>query len=177
MNYQASHDQEKAMPSEALRLRQGLLSQHIRNLSLPHSQPALYDTLNILLSTAVPLRQDMEESLDQLKEAFLNVVHDTLREGGVDLQYRLVLGFSEGRLAVVDRDHPQVAFIDALLAQTPMLASVLRQIATDTLMLRSLSVLDQAYTLTQNDEVARRDPEVENYQVCLKGPLSHFYYS
>ena len=176
MNYQASQDKEYAMPSEAVRLRQGLLSKYIHNLSLPHSQPALYDTLHILLSTAVPLRQDMEESLDQLKEAFLEVAYEVLREGGVDLQDRLVIGFVEGKLGVIDRAHPQAAHIDALLARTPMLTTVLRQIAADTLMLRSLDALDQAFAQCRGDE-AGNDAMLDTYQVCLKGPLSHFYYA
>ena len=176
MNYQARHDAERAMPPETLRLRQGLLGKHIRNLSLPHSQPALYDSLHSLLSTAVPLRQDMEESLDQLKEAFLDVVYEVLREGGIDLQERLVLGFVDAKLEVVERSHPQAALIDTLLDRAPMLATVLRQIAADTLMLRSLNSLDQAFALHQNEDKAHTDAMLETYQVCLKGPLSHFYY-
>ena len=166
------------MPSETLRLRQGLLGEHIRNLSLPHSQPLLYDSLHTLLSTTVPLRQDMEESLDQLKEAFLNVVYEVLREGGIDVQQRLVLGFANAKLEVVERSHPQAALIDALLDRTPMLATVLRQIAADTLMLRSLNTLDHAFTLCRNENQGHGDNAVlDTYQVCLKGALSHFYYA
>jgi len=177
VSYQANHDSGNAMSSETLRLRQGLLGKHIRNLSLPHSQPALYDSLHMLLSTAVPLRQDMEESLDQLKEAFLDVVYEVLREGGIDLQERLVLGFVNAKLEVVEYSHPQAALINTLLDRSPMLTTVLRQIAADTLMLRSLNTLDQAFTLCRDEAQACNDAMLETYQVCLKGPLSHFYYA
>ena len=177
VSYMARHDTGNAMPSEATQLRHGLLGKHIRNLSLPHSHPALYDSLHILLNKVVPLRQDMEESLDQLKEAFLGVVYEVLREGGIDLQERLVLGFVEARLGVVERSHPQAALIDVLLDRTPMLTTVLRQIAADTLMLRSLNALDHAFTLCQGEAQAHNDAVLETYQVCLKGPLSHFYYA
>jgi len=177
VNYQARHDAENAMPPEELRLRQGLLGKHIRNLYLPYSQPALYDSLHIVLNTAVPMRQDMEESLDQLKEAFLDVVYEMLREGGIDLQERLMLGFVDAKLEVIDRSHPQAALIDALLDRTPMLTTVLRQIAADTLILRGLNTLDQAFALCRNENQAHDDAVLETYQVCLKGPLSHFYYA
>ena len=144
---------------------------------MPHSQPTLYSRLHDLLSTAAPLRQDMEDSLDQLKEAFLDVVYEVLREGGISLQERLVLGFVDSRLEAVERSHPQAALINALLDRTPMLATVLRQIAADTLMLRSLDNLDQAFALCRNEERIKAEALLESYQVCLKGPLSHFYYA
>ena len=168
---------EEPLSAESVRVRHVLLSKHIRDLSLPHSQPALYDTLNVLLSAANPLRQDMEESLDQLKEAFLNVAHEVLHEGKINMQERLVLGLAGDVLRVVDRSHPQAEEVDALLSGTPMLAAVLRQIAADTLMLRSLNALDQAFALCRKAGKISLDDEVESYQVCLKGELSHFYYA
>jgi hypothetical protein len=177
VNHQASHDVENAMPPEALRLRQGLLGNHIRNLSLPNNQPTLCDSLHMLLNTALPLRQDMEESLDRLKEAFLDVLHEVLREGGINMQERLVIGFVDTRLGVIDRSHPQATLIDILLDHEPMLTPVLRQIAADTLMLHSLSALDQAFALCRNADESRDDAVLETYQVCLKGELSHFYYA
>ena len=163
--------------SDSTRLRQVLLNKHIRNLSLPHSQPALYDTLNVLLNAADPLRQDMEESLDQLKEAFLNVLYEVLEEGSVDTNHRLVIGLGDETLRVMDATHPQAETVSALLATVPMLAVVLRQIAADTLMLRSLNALGQAFALCRDVSKSSQDEDVESYQVCLKGPLSHFYYA
>ncbi len=163
--------------AESIRVRQVLLNKHIRNLSLPHSQPALYGTLSVLLNAADPLRQDMEESLDQLKEAFLSVMYEILAEADIDMQERLVLGLGGEVLRVMDRAHPQADEVDALLADTPMLATVLRQIAADTLMLRSLNALGQAFALCREAVRPDQDEEVESYQVCLKGQLSHFYYA
>lgn len=177
MNQQTKQDSEYTTPSQATRLRQGLLGQHIRNLSLSHNQPALYDTLNTLLSTAVPLRQDMEESLDQLKEAFLETLYDILAEGGIDLQERLVIGFCEGGLGVADRAHPHAGKVDKLLSRAPMLTAALRQIAADALMLRSLDALHQAFSLCRIERDALYDALIESYQVCIKGELSHFYYT
>jgi hypothetical protein len=116
----------------------------------------------------------MEEHLDRLKEAFLETLSALLRQDRIDLNDRLLIGFHDGVLRVVDPAHPQTPRVNALLDRTPLLAGLLRRIAADTLLLHGLDVLGQAVSLERD---LAREYMLETYQVCLKGSLSHFYYA
>lgn len=152
------------------------LDGYMHNLPLSHRQTSLCDTLSIFLHTAAPLREEMEESVDRLKEAFLNILHEVMSKKGIDLQERLALGLDGNILRLIDASHSRADDVEAVLSDMPKLAEILRQIAADTLVLRSLDTLEQAFGLCVAGGRGRHGELVENYQVCLKGDLSHFYY-
>jgi hypothetical protein len=174
VNQQIRQDSEAAKRSEVQQLPHLVCGEQGRNSAVPNHADAC-DRLYVLLSQAVPLRGEMEERLDRLKEAFLETLSGLLQQEGIDLKDRLLIGFHGGVLRVADLQHPQAARINALLDRTPILAGLLRRIAMDTLLLHGLDVLDQAVSLEQQN--IAREGMLETYQVCLKGSLSHFYYA
>ncbi len=131
--------------------------------SLEHAQPDLLNSLTRLAAEAEPLLSDMEDTLDALKEMFLEMLRARLTEVGVNVEEtRLVVGLdAAGRFGVPDRTGASGEALDAALTATPELEAVLREIAAP-----------GAASADRDAGEARAYP----YHVCLRGALSHFYF-
>jgi len=85
--------------------------------SLEHAQPDLLNSLTRLAAEAEPLLSDMEDTLDALKEMFLEMLRARLTEVGVNVEEtRLVVGLdAAGRFGVPDRTGASGEALDAAL--------------------------------------------------------------
>ena len=153
--------------------------------SLEHAQPDLLNSLTRLAAEAEPLLSDMEDTLDALKEMFLERLRARLTEVGVNVEEtRLVVGLdAAGRFGVPDRTGASGEALDAALTATPELEAVLREIARQSLLLRGLQDIGAAVTqggpAAPGAASADRDAgeaRAYPYHVCLRGALSHFYF-
>ena len=150
--------------------------------SLEHAQPDLLNSLTRLAAEAEPLLSDMEDTLDALKEMFLEMLRARLTEVGEET--RLVVGLdAAGRFGVPDRTGASGEALDAALTATPELEAVLREIARQSLLLRGLQDIGAAVTqggpAAPGAASADRDAgeaRAYPYHVCLRGALSHFYF-
>ena len=153
----------------------------VREVTLECAQPNLLKSLTSLVHQAGPLLPGMEDALDSLKEAFLELLRVKLEENDVSLDARLVLGLdTSGRFGVIDAGHPQYEALQSLLGETPELEAAMREIARQSLLLRGLQ--DIGYVVGCEGECPADALDLTSlgqdtsYHVCLKGALSHFYF-
>lgn len=155
------------------------LTEIMRETIPERHQPLFLKRIAELLHCAEPILPEMEDALDNLKEAFLALLRLRLAEVGIDTDTRLVLGLDrDGRLEVVDAAHPRADELGALLGHTPELEDAMREIARRTTLLRGLQDIGNAVSETSEepDEPCHPVRTGGPYHVCLRGALSHFYF-
>ncbi len=145
-----------------------------KSLAIPNAQPELYAFLNNLVNVADPAMQEMEDNLDKLKVAFMESVYEICEQEKIDIHKRIIMGFdATGNLILLD-SHPQAEQINDILANTQKLCYALKQIAVDSYLLQSIQGIGK---ILNNEIKDGSKVLVQNYQVCFKGELSHFYYA
>lgn len=120
----------------------------------------------------------LEDHLGQMKTTFLQQIHELLQTHTISLDSRLVLGFNEHQqLCLCDETHPDYKRINALLVQQKNLGQFLSRIASESVLFDSLQHLQTMFHHHRKLFEEGEQSPFENYRVCLKGALSHFYFS
>ncbi len=145
---------------------------------LPKNYTDFSRLLQSLCEQSATVLPAIEEHIDALKETYIAALHSLLQEHGVSPEKRLVIGLDANRqLYTCNTEHPEREHIDALLAQQQGLALALYRIASESMLFDSLSHLAQLFAYYASEANTYEFSAPEAYRVCLKGPLSHFYFS
>lgn len=138
---------------------------------------AFLSTLETFVRSVNPVLADMEEQLETLKERMLVLLRQTLQAMPVDLENRVVIELDEsGRLHLTQpADVPSqvMAQHDSAL-QHPELLSGMYTLAVHSSLVRCVEELQSLHQSARLPYTEGADNPI--YHVCLKGPLSHFYF-
>jgi hypothetical protein len=131
-------------------------------------------TLNCLAKDGEGLVNALEARLDELQEAFMDMLNTQLQERHLRPEDRLHLYLSpEGTLVVEGKDNDSALLCD-IIARKPDLQKSFKVMAQVAMLSHGVELATQI----QNDILEQMDdaaPLLEHYHMCLKGPLSHFY--
>lgn len=157
-------------PEAASRARQGQIAG--QPLSGLGDAPAR--TLHCLAKDGEELVTALEEQLDSLQEAFMDMLNMQLEERSLRPEDRLHLFISpEGTLVVEGSDNDADLLCD-IIARRPDLQKSFKQMAQVAMLSHGMELA----THIHNDMVDQSEdatPLLGRYHMCLKGPLSHFY--
>lgn len=150
----------------------------IRQQALEQSCPEGIKNIKNLLQQLKPFLPEVEERLENLKEAFLVFLRARMHQNEVSPDFRLILELDvSGQLRVLDRAHPQVEKVEKILSESPALETALREIARHALLLSGLQDLESLFEKGEKEWNRNEiDFHIPTYHVCLSGTLSHFYF-
>ncbi len=111
--------------------------------------------------------QELEMYVEQLQEEFLAHVANVLREKDIHMEEKLVLSLSSDNMLVLQCQEQEEALL-AALGEDALLRQRLQT-------LRSMAFLAKGmqYMLAAREDVV--PAHMAEYNVCVKGQLSHFY--
>lgn len=146
--------------------------------ALERSCPEGLKSIQDLLHQLKPFLPEIEERLDNLKEAFLIFLRTRMQQNEVSPDFRLILELdASGQLRVLDRSHPQLEKVEKILSESPALETALREIARQALLLSGVQDLESSFGKGGNEWSRNElDFQIPTYHVCLSGTLSHFYF-
>ena len=130
--------------------------------------------LNCLAKDGEGLVTALEARLDELQEAFMDMLNTQLEERHLRPEDRLHLYLSpEGTLLVEGNDNDADLLCD-IIARKPDLQKSFKQMAQVAMLSHGVELAAQMHNDIM-DQIEDGNPLLGHYHMCLKGPLSHFY--
>ncbi len=111
--------------------------------------------------------QELEMYVEQLQEEFLAHVANALRERDIHMEEKLVLSLSSDNMLVLQCQEQEEALL-AALGEDALLRQRLQTLRSTAFLAKGMQ-----YMLAAKEEVA--PTHMAEYNVCVKGQLSHFY--
>lgn len=166
---------EKSAPSSL-----DVLSRVTDSASLNVLAPRLQGLLQAIDHPDGNVLEAVSGNISRLQDAFVDAVYGSLTEMGVDLNNKVTLRLDENDLLKVVGEHPEKERLDAFLSGSPELSSAFREIAAQSELLRDVSnigkVIGRGSAASRYSDAAAQNP-AQNYQISMKGEMSHFYFS
>ncbi len=111
--------------------------------------------------------QELESHVEQLQEEFLAHLNTLLLEKNINLNEKLVLNLSNENVLVLQCQEQEEALL-AILGENDVLHERLQELRAMALLAHGLQ-----YAISARD--AKAAANLAEYNVCVKGKLSHFY--
>lgn len=178
----ASAPSGEVVPREA-RERSGEsqnLAQVTDTASLSNLLPRLQNLLAAIDRPGDNVLEGISDNITRLQDAFVESLYNTASAEGVDFTRKLTLRLDEGDRLTVLGDHPDKERLETLLGGHPELSAAFKEISTQSELLRDVSnigkIIGSQSGLAGYESALNRQIQA-NYQLSLKGEMSHFYFA
>ncbi|MDR2162038.1 MAG: hypothetical protein LBO77_07895 [Desulfovibrio sp.] len=153
------------------------LAKAIRAAGLARVAPCLMAALDREGEPGHTLQEDISDNIRLLQDAFVDALYSVLRDHCIRLEDKITLVLEEKGLTMACV-HPERERIEAILASSPELSAIFRELAAQSAALRDLKKLrNLALECLSPDRFPELLAQGPAYRVCLKGDMSHFYFA
>lgn len=121
------------------------------------------------------LSRSLAAGMDELQELFLRTVHQSFQAVGVEADARMTLYLNQQDKLALEGASPGQEKLLELLSASKALPAILKMLSVQNALLRNITELRLAAGTDGEADPATLAELRQNYRVCLKGPLSHFY--
>lgn len=157
------------------------LSRLTDSISLSSVDPKLRSVLEDISEQGGNVLETLERNVDNLQDGFLNTLHEKMADAGITMQEKITLRLEGNDDVIVKGDHPDKDAIENILAENSELKNAFTEIATQSGLARDLRSIRNVVGNTGAAQYANMSQTGgqmnQNYQVSLKGPMSHFYFT
>lgn len=148
--------------------------------SLSNMLPRLQNLLAAIDRPGDNVLESISENITHLQDAFVDSLYGVASAEDIDFSQKLTMRLDENERLAIMGEHPDKERIEGVLAGHPELSAAFKEISTQSELLRGVSNIGKiigsqtglaGYESTLNRQVP------SNYQLSLKGEMSHFYFA
>lgn len=148
--------------------------------SLSNMLPRLQSLLAVIDRPGDNVLEEISNNITNLQDAFVDSLYSAASAEGVDFGNKLTLRLDENERLAIMGEHPDTERIKGILAERPELSTAFKEISTQSELLRDVSNIgkiigSRSGLAGYEDTLNRQVPS--NYQLSLKGEMSHFYFA